>query len=228
MTDDDDDDDCNFRGRVPPPPPPSRAPRSMMAAAHASRFRPIVLCGPSGAGKSTLISRLRAEFPSAFGFSVSHTTRAPRAGEEDGVAYHFSTREVMEPAIAAGEFLESADVHGNLYGTSFAAIRSVADQGRACILDIDVQGVRSCRRAGFDVGAYIFISTPSVADLEARLRGRGTETEDKILKRVAAASGEITGASSMWWDAWIVNDELEVRLLRGEDLIARTTKRRTR
>jgi guanylate kinase len=182
-----------------------------MAAAHVSRFRPIVLCGPSGAGKSTLISRLRAEFPSAFGFSVSHTTRAPRAGEEDGVAYHFSTRDVMEPAIAAGEFLESADVHGNLYGTSFAAIRSVAEQGRACILDIDVQGVRSCRRAGFDVGAYIFISTPSVADLEARLRGRATESEEKILKRVAAASGEITGAASMWWDAWIVNDELEVR-----------------
>jgi guanylate kinase len=182
-----------------------------MSTTAASRLRPIVLCGPSGVGKSTLISRLRAEFPSAFGFSVSHTTRSPRPGEEDGVAYHFSMREVMQPMIDAGEFLESADVHGNLYGTSFAAVRSVADEGRSCILDIDVQGVRSCRRVGFDVGAYIFIGTPSVAELEARLRGRATESEEKILKRVAAASGEIAAASSMWWDAWIVNDELDVR-----------------
>jgi guanylate kinase len=115
----------------------------------------------------------------------------------------------MEKAIAAGEFLESADVHGNMYGTSFEAVRTVAAAGRCCILDIDVQGVASCRKAGFEVGAYVFVAPPSVADLEARLRGRGTETEDKIMKRVAAASGEIEKATAMWWDAWVVNDELD-------------------
>ena len=175
----------------------------------ATRILPIVIAGPSGVGKGTLIARLRADFPAAFGFSVSHTTRAPRAGEEDGVHYHFTTREAMGAAIAKGEFLESADVHGNMYGTTFAAITSVAAQGRACILDIDVQGVASCRRAGFDVGAYVFVAPPSVAELESRLRGRGTESEEKIQKRVAAASGEITAATQMYWDAWVLNDDLD-------------------
>lgn len=162
-------------------------------------------------GKSTLIARLRADFPTTFGFSVSHTTRAPRAGEEDGVAYHFTTRAAMEPRIEAGEFLESADVHGNLYGTSFEAVRSVAAAGRACILDIDVQGVASCRRAAFDVGAYVFVAPPSVDVLEARLRGRGTETESSIAKRLANAAGEIGKAAALsgGWDGWVVNDDLE-------------------
>ena len=97
------------------------------------------VCGPSGTGKSTLIALLRKEFPDDFGFSVSHTTRGPRPGERDGVDYHFSDRAVMEAAIADGKFLESALVHGNLYGTSFDSIASVADQHRVCILDIDVQ-----------------------------------------------------------------------------------------
>ncbi len=125
------------------------------------------------------------------------------------MAYNFSQREPMLAAIGKGEFLESAEVHGNLYGTSFEAVRSVAASGRTCILDIDVQGVASCRRAAFEVGAYIFVAPPSVPELESRLRGRGTETEDKIQKRLGAATGEISAASSMWWDAWIVNDDLD-------------------
>ena len=191
----------------------------------ASRLRPVIITGPSGVGKGTLIARLRAEFPDAFGFSVSHTTRAPRKGEADGVDYHFTSREVMQPMVAAGEFLEHADVHGNMYGTSFEAVRSVAAAGRACILDIDVQGVASCRRAGFDVGAYVFVGAPSVAVLEARLRGRGTEDEEKIQRRVAAATGEIAAASSVWWDVWLVNDDLDrcyahlVRALRAYGLL---------
>ena len=99
----------------------------------------VAVCGPSGAGKSTLINLLRKEFPDDFGFSVSHTTREPRAGEQDGVDYHFSNKPTMEVAISEGKFLESANVHGNLYGTSFEAIDSVAKQHRVCILDIDVQ-----------------------------------------------------------------------------------------
>ena len=175
----------------------------------ASRLRAIVIAGPSGVGKGTLISRLQAEYPSAFGFSVSHTTRAPRAGEVDGVHYNFTTRESMTAAIAAGEFLESADVHGNMYGTSFAAVRAVKEKERACILDIDVQGVASCRKVGLEVGAYIFVAPPNIQELESRLRGRGTETEEKILKRVAAANGEIVAATAMWWDVWLLNDDLD-------------------
>lgn len=174
-----------------------------------SKLRSIVIAGPSGVGKGTLIGRLQAEYPTSFGFSVSHTTRAPRGGEVDGEHYNFTTRESMTAAIAAGEFLESADVHGNMYGTSFAAVRAVSERSRTCILDIDVQGVASCRRADLDVGAYIFVAPPSIQELESRLKGRGTETEDKIQKRVAAASGEITTASTMWWDAWILNDDLD-------------------
>jgi guanylate kinase len=131
------------------------------------------VCGPSGVGKSTLIARLRAEYPDDFGFSVSHTTRAPRPGEEDGVAYFFTSKPEMEAGIAAGRFLEHAHVHGNLYGTSFDAIERVARAGRVCILDIDVQGVASCRRAGFPIGKYIFVAPPDTAVLETRLRGRG-------------------------------------------------------
>ena len=102
------------------------------------------MCGPSGAGKSTLITKLREEFPTDFGFSVSHTTRAPRSGEHDGVDYFFVEKGAMELEIAEGKFLESANVHGNLYGTSFQAVESVSKQHRVCILDIDVQ-VSVCR-----------------------------------------------------------------------------------
>lgn len=173
-------------------------------------FSPLSVCGPSGVGKSTLIARLRADFPSAFGFSVSHTTRGPRAGEEHGIAYYFTEKATMVRQVAAGEFLESATVHENMYGTSFEAINVVAKAGRVCILDIDVQGVASCRRnKDFDVAAYIFIAPPHIEELRSRLRGRGTEGEDKIEVRVKAASGEIEKATAMWWDAWIVNDELE-------------------
>ena len=174
---------------------------------------PVVLCGPSGVGKSTLIKRLQADFPGAFGFSVSHTTRNPRAGEVDGKDYNFvagpEARAAMEADIAAGKFLESANVHGNLYGTSFSAIEAVAAKGQTCILDIDVQGVASCRKAGFAVNKYVFVAPPDLAVLEARLRGRGTETEENILKRVGNASKEMQAATGASWDAWIVNDDLD-------------------
>ena len=184
-----------------------------MAAAPTISKLPVVLCGPSGVGKSTLIKRLQADFPGAFGFSVSHTTRNPRAGEVDGKDYNFvagpEARAAMEADIAAGKFLESANVHGNLYGTSFAAIEAVAAKGQTCILDIDVQGVASCRKAGFNVGKYVFVAPPDLAVLEARLRGRGTEKEEDIAKRVGNAGKEMQAATGVSWDAWIVNDDLD-------------------
>jgi guanylate kinase len=91
---------------------------------------PTVICGPSGVGKGTLISKLMTEYPDKFGFAVSHTTRKPRFMEQDGVHYHFTNRPDMEAAVKEGKFLESANVHGNMYGTSIAAVEAVADSGK--------------------------------------------------------------------------------------------------
>lgn len=131
------------------------------------------MCGPSGAGKSTLIGLLRREFPDDFGFSVSHTTRGPRPGEVDGVDYNFVEKSAMEAEIAQNKFLETAHVHGNIYGTSFEAVDRVAGANKICILDIDVQGVLTCKRLGYDAGKYVFVAPPSMEVLEKRLRGRG-------------------------------------------------------
>ena len=97
------------------------------------------MCGPSGAGKSTLIGMLRNEFPDDYGFSVSHTTRAPRPGEVDGEHYHFVDVDTMRAGIASDLFLEHANVFGNLYGTAKSSVEAVAKQNRCCILDIDIQ-----------------------------------------------------------------------------------------
>eukprot|EP00429_Kryptoperidinium_foliaceum_P008099 CAMPEP_0176024218 /NCGR_PEP_ID=MMETSP0120_2-20121206/11831_1 /TAXON_ID=160619 /ORGANISM="Kryptoperidinium foliaceum, Strain CCMP 1326" /LENGTH=672 /DNA_ID=CAMNT_0017357395 /DNA_START=9 /DNA_END=2027 /DNA_ORIENTATION=- len=151
-----------------------------------------VVTGPSGVGKSTLINKLMAEFPKQFGFSVSHTTREPRPGEEDGVHYHFVTREAMERDINAGLFIEHAEVHGNYYGTSIAAVETVMTQGKVCLLDIDVQGAESVRKSVLaGKTSFVFFAPPTLEVLEQRLRGRGTETEDKVQKRLAGSKGEL-------------------------------------
>lgn len=171
--------------------------------------RPVVICGPSGVGKGTLIARLMKEFPSVFGFSVSHTTRAPRYLEKSGVHYHFTERTLMESAIQEGKFLESADVHGNLYGTSVAAVEAVANAGKRCILDIDVQGAQAVKKSGLDA-AFIFIAPPSLEQLESRLRGRGTESEEQIQKRLKNARVELEhGKNGLLFDHYVVNDNLE-------------------
>ena len=152
-----------------------------------------VITGPSGVGKSTLIKKLLAEFPHDFGFSVSHTTRDPRPGEQDGVDYHFVTREQMKRDIDAGLFVEHAEVHGNLYGTSIAAVQDVMKKGRVCLLDIDVQGAESVRKSSLSkMCSFVFFAPPTAAVLEQRLRGRGTETEEKIQKRLAASLRELS------------------------------------
>nr|XP_043636286.1 guanylate kinase 2-like [Erigeron canadensis] len=171
--------------------------------------RPIVISGPSGVGKGTLINMLMKEFQTMFGFSVSHTTRAPREKEENGIHYHFTNRNVMEEEIKAGKFLEFAAVHGNLYGTSIEAVEVVADAGKRCILDIDVQGARSVRASSLEA-IYIFICPPSFEELEKRLRARGTETEEQIQKRLRNAKAELEqGTSSGLFDHILVNDDLK-------------------
>ncbi|EKX52984.1 hypothetical protein GUITHDRAFT_101434 [Guillardia theta CCMP2712] len=169
----------------------------------------LIIAGPSGVGKGTLIEKLKSEFANVFGFSVSHTTRGMRPGEENGVHYHFSERQAMEEEIEKGNFIEHAEVHGNLYGTSKASVIDVTKQGKICILDIDVQGCRLVRRAKLD-GVFVFIAPPSMEDLESRLRGRGTETEEKILKRLEGAKAEMEAKDEPGlFDHQVVNDNLD-------------------
>ncbi|XP_059295798.1 guanylate kinase 2-like isoform X1 [Lycium ferocissimum] len=184
--------------------------------------KPIVISGPSGVGKGTLISKLMKEFPSMFGFSVSHTTRAAREKERNGIHYHFTDHNVMEREIKDGKFLEFASVHGNLYGTSVEAVEMVADAGKRCILDIDVQGAKSVRASAFDA-IFIFISPPSFEELEKRLRARATETEEQIQKRVQNARAELEqGKSSGLFDHILVNDDLETCYEKLKNILCRS------
>ncbi|XP_069446636.1 guanylate kinase isoform X4 [Ovis canadensis] len=171
--------------------------------------RPVVLSGPSGAGKSTLLKKLLQEHGSIFGFSVSHTTRDPRPGEENGKDYYFVTREVMQRDIAAGDFIEHAEFSGNLYGTSKAAVRAVQAMNRICVLDVDLQGVRNIKKTDLRP-IYIFVQPPSLDVLEQRLRQRNTETEESLAKRLAAARADMESSKEPGlFDLIIVNDSLD-------------------
>ncbi|XP_008299189.1 guanylate kinase 1b [Stegastes partitus] len=171
--------------------------------------RPVVLSGPSGAGKSTLMKRLMKEHEGIFGFSVSHTTRNPRPGEEDGKDYHFTTREAMQEGIDNGEFIENAEFSGNFYGTSKAAIEDVQAQNLICILDVDIQGVRRIKETDLNP-IYISIQPPSMEILEKRLRDRQTETEESLQKRLEAARIDMELSKEPGvFDVVIINDDLE-------------------
>ncbi|KAG0266721.1 guanylate kinase, partial [Linnemannia exigua] len=132
--------------------------------------RPIVISGPSGAGKSTFLKRLFAEYPDKFGFSVSNTTRKPRAGEVNGVDYNFLTREEFLAGVERGDFIEHAEFSGNMYGTTVQGVKSVGDKGRICILDIDMQGVKLVKKTDLNP-YYLSVQPPSIEELEKRLRG---------------------------------------------------------
>ncbi|CAM9612601.1 unnamed protein product, partial [Choristocarpus tenellus] len=175
-------------------------------------LKPLVVCGPSGVGKGTLIDKLMGDYPEQFGFSVSHTTRNPRPGEVHGQHYYFSDKAAMQADINANKFIEHANVHGNLYGTSIAAVGEVQKKGKVCILDIDVQGVKSVRSAGpgeIDPH-YLFVAPPSMELLERRLRGRGTENEEQVTKRLSNARAEVEyGTIPGNFDKVVVNDDLD-------------------
>lgn len=165
---------------------------------------PLIISSPSGAGKTTLTTRLRQEIPD-LRFSVSHTTRQPREGEEDGREYHFTTREKFRKLIDQGEFLEWAQVHGNLYGTSRREIELAGEQ-RGIIFDIDHQGARQIRTA--EPGTVsVFILPPSMETLLSRLRGRASDDEETVQRRFAAARTEITHYGM--FDYVLVNDDLD-------------------
>ncbi|DAA73657.1 TPA_exp: Uncharacterized protein A8136_4091 [Trichophyton benhamiae CBS 112371] len=180
-----------------------------MASTATQGPRPVVISGPSGTGKSTLLKRLFAEYPDKFGFSVSHTTRGPRPGEEDGREYNFTTKEAFLKLVDEGGFIEHAQFGGNHYGTSIAAVKRVADQGRICVLDIEMEGVKQVKRTDLNA-RFLFLAPPSIEELERRLRGRGTESEDSLQKRLAQARVELEySRQPNAHDKIVVNDELE-------------------
>ncbi|CAG7823291.1 unnamed protein product [Allacma fusca] len=173
------------------------------------KARPLVFCGPSGVGKSTLVKRLLQEFSDVFGFSISHTTRNPREGEKDGREYHFVSRTTMEEAIKNGEFIESAEFSGNMYGTSKRAVEDVQKKGKICILDIDTQGVKQIKLTKLEP-RLVFVKPPSLKDLESRLRLRGTETEESLQRRLAVAQAEMEyGEAPGNFELVLVNDEVD-------------------
>ncbi|KAI7855900.1 guanylate kinase [Circinella umbellata] len=168
-----------------------------------------VISGPSGSGKSTLLKRLFNEYPDTFGFSVSHTTRKPRPGEVNGKDYHFVEKEKMQQEVSAGKFIESATFSGNMYGTSIKSVEDVVESGKVCMLDIDMQGVKSVKATQLNP-RYIFVRPPSIEILEQRLRGRGTETEEAVTARLEASKRELEyGETQGAYDRIVINDDLE-------------------
>lgn len=175
---------------------------------------PLIVCGPSGVGKGTIIAKFMEELGGDrhFGFTVSHTTRDPRVGEVDGIHYHFVDIEDMRRKLSKGAFLEHAEVHGNIYGTSWSSLRDVQKQGKHCLLDIDVQGVQRVKTIETDIlkPKYLFIAPPSLEILEKRLVSRGTESPASLARRTQNAREEVEyGAQDGNFDAIVVNDSLE-------------------
>ncbi len=167
----------------------------------------LILSSPSGAGKSTLAKRLM-EWDPSLRFSVSATTRAPRAGEEHGRDYYFKSREEFEALVASGEMLEHAEVFGNFYGSPKGPVDQAMGEGRDTLFDIDWQGGQQIRSSalGRDV-VSIFVLPPSIGELDRRLRGRGQDSEEVIAGRMAKSRDEI----SHWaeYDYVLVNDDLD-------------------
>ncbi|HEY8369531.1 MAG TPA: guanylate kinase [Thermodesulfobacteriota bacterium] len=163
-----------------------------------------VLSAPSGAGKTTICKAILDFFPDVRQ-SVSHTTRSPRAGEQDGVDYHFVSPERFQEMIDAGAFVEWAEVYGNRYGTSWASLEGLRAQGFDVILDVDTQGASSIRRR-FPSAISVFVLPPSLDALAERLRGRGTEQGHVLEHRLAKARSVIPEAAS--FDYIIVNDDV--------------------
>jgi guanylate kinase len=166
----------------------------------------LVVSAPSGAGKTTILRRILTMVP-GIAFSVSHTTRAPRPGERDGEDYHFIAQEQFLEMRAQGDFLEWAEVHGNLYGTSKKAVGEQLALGIDLILDIDVQGARQAREQTEWQSISLFIAPPSWPELERRLTMRNTESVETISLRLANARREL--AEMDRYDYVIVNDDLE-------------------
>ncbi|WP_374486896.1 guanylate kinase [Zoogloea sp.] len=172
-----------------------------------------IVTAPSGAGKTTLVSGLLERDP-LVRLSVSYTTRAPRTGEVNGQHYNFVDVPTFRALRDKGEFLEWAEVHSNYYATSKTWLESQISSGKDILLEIDWQGAQQVRKV-FPKAVGVFILPPSVDELERRLRGRGTDSEDVIARRVLAARGEMRHVAE--FDYVIINEDLTAAL---DDLVA--------
>jgi guanylate kinase len=180
----------------------------------------LVLSGPSGAGKSSLINEIFDELGNCY-FSISTTTRPMRAGEENGVHYHFVSEEEFKKDIEDDNFLEYATVHGNYYGTSLKPVKKALSEGKLVIFDIDVQGNTAVQNRLGDITTSVFITPPTLSELEKRLRNRSTDDEEVIERRIKMAKKEIQRVSE--YEFLLVNDDLQAaaeKLL----LIAKTSR----
>lgn len=165
----------------------------------------IVISGFSGAGKGTLVKKLLETYDK-YALSISMTTRQPRAGEKDGIHYFFTSREKFEEEIAKNGLIEYAQYCGNYYGTPRAYVEEQLSRGQNVILEIEIQGALKIKKL-FPESLLLFVTPPTAAELERRLKGRGTETEEVIAKRLARASEESEGIEA--YDYIVVNDDLE-------------------
>ena len=180
-----------------------------------SRGLLFIVSAPSGAGKTTLVERLVEQVPH-LRMSRSYTSRAARDGEIDGVDYNFVTRERFEAMVSVGEFLEWADVFGNLYGTSAADTERILESGTDLVLVIDVQGARKVRRRGIETTA-VFVMPPSFEVLEKRLRGRSKDSDEDVRRRLQVARHEV--ASFAEYDFVVINDELTTAVDRLRSIV---------
>jgi guanylate kinase len=171
----------------------------------AARGLPFVVAAPSGTGKTT-VCRLAIERDPRLCFSVSHTTRPPRAGERDGIDYNFVSTEEFRELVGRSLFLEFAEFNGHLYGTSWDAFELPLAEGRDLVVEIEVQGAQQLRERRPDA-CFVFLLPPSMAVLGERLRGRGTDSAETIAKRLAIAENELRAIGS--FDYAVINDDLE-------------------
>ncbi len=184
-----------------------------------------IISAPSGTGKTTILKKIIASMEKVV-FSVSHTTRLPRSGEQKDVDYYFIDKDAFLVMQQQGLFLEWAEVHGNMYGTSLSAVQAATEQGLDIILDIDVQGARQVKQKLGNKGVFVFISPPSLAELEIRLAGRSTESESVIATRLVNAKEEMKSIGQ--YDYVIVNDTVDqaVEVLKSIIIAERSKKRR--
>lgn len=175
----------------------------------------LIVSAPSGTGKTTVCGKLREQLPD-LRFKVSHTTREPRTGEQDGIHYHFISENDFQDGIQKGVFLEWAKVHTDHYGTRGDQVENSLSNGFDLLMELDVQGVTSLREQKFD-GIFVLILPPSLAELEKRLVGRGTEPADKIKKRLDTAKSEI--AQYKLYDYIVTNHEIDDTVLTLKNIL---------
>ncbi len=167
----------------------------------------LVLSGPSGAGKSSLINKISDDI-GAYYFSISTTTRPMREGEEEGVHYHFVSKEEFIKDIEEDNFLEHAVVHGNYYGTSLKPVRKALAEGKLVIFDIDVQGNMAIKNRLGDITTSVFITPPTLSELEKRLLNRSTDSKEVIDGRIKMAKREIQRTAE--YDFLVINDDIDL------------------